>query len=105
MRQIRQVEHRRRALVIDGVELKPELLDLRRALTARLLNLRGVLALALRARDFVARGVLLAFQSFELGNQPAPCRLEHRDLFERFVRIETTIAQSGTDFFDVIPDV
>ena len=59
-----------------------ELLDLLRSLPARLLNLRRIEPLPLRARHFVAGGVLLALQSFELGQQPPATRLERGELFE-----------------------
>ena len=62
------------ALVLDRVELDAELLDLLRARAVRFLNRRRVLALPLRARDLVARRVLLALQPFELGNQRGGAR-------------------------------
>src|SRR5262249_48858229 len=61
VRQVRQVQHRRVALVLDRIELNAELLDLRRTLLVGLLNVRGVVALPLRPRNLVARRVLLAF--------------------------------------------
>ena len=103
--QLDSIDHRRGALVLDRVELEPELLNLLPAQTVGFLHRRGVEPLALGARDLVPRRVLRALQSFELGDHPAPRGLERGDLLERLVRIETAIAQSVTDFFDVIADV
>src|SRR5581483_2658914 len=62
MRQVREIEQRRIALMFRRIELDAELFDLRRARPVRFLNVRGVEPLTLRTRDFVARRVLLALQ-------------------------------------------
>src|SRR5580765_3071991 len=65
VRQVRQDDDGRLALVLDGVQLQPHLLDLLRARPVCLLHGRGVFPLALRPRDLVARRVLLALQPLE----------------------------------------
>src|SRR5205085_1589079 len=102
MGQIRQLQKRDLALTLDRIELESHLLDLLRALAVRGLHGRGVETLTLGARDLVAGCVLLALQSLELGNEPAPRRLQRGDLFERLVRIDAARAEPLTDFFDVI---
>ena len=93
VRQVRQHQERPRPLVLDGVELHPQLLDLLRPRAVGLLNRRGVLALRSGARDLVARRVLLPLQALDLGNEPAPGRFERGELFERLVGIETAVAK------------
>ena len=82
-----------------------ELLDLLRAAAVRLLDRRRVVPLPLGARDLVARRVLLALQSLELGNEAAPRRLERGDLLEHLVGIEPAVAQARADLLDVIANV
>ena len=91
--------------MFDRIELEAELLDLLRARPVRFLDRRRVVPLPLRLRDLVARRVLLALQTFELGDEPAPRRFERRDVLERLVGIEAAVAQAGADLFDVIADV
>ena len=81
------------ALLLDLIDLDLELADLLRARFVRRENVRGVLALALRARHFVARRVLIALEPFELGDQSAPARLERRQLLELGVRLQAAIAR------------
>ena len=63
-------------------ELDVDLLDALRARPVGLLDRRGVAALPLRPRHFVAGGVLLALQSFDLRQQAAALRFERRELLE-----------------------
>ena len=74
VRQVGQRQQRRLALMLDGVELDAELLDLLRARAVRLLDRRRVVTLTLGARDLVARRVLLPLQSLELRDDPTPAR-------------------------------
>ena len=64
--------------------------------------MRGILALALDARDFIAGGVLLALQTFDFGNEPPPPRLERCELLEIGVRIEPAVAIAGAHLIEVI---
>ena len=105
MRQVGQVQHGRRALVIDGIELESELLDLLRACAIRFLDWCGVVPLPLGARNLVAGRVLLALQVLELGNQPPSRGFERGDVFEHFVGFETTIAEACPNLFDVVANV
>ena len=68
-----------------------DLPNLLRPLPVGLEDAAGVLALPLRARDLVARRVLLALQPFELGNQPAPPVLERRQLLELAVDVHPAV--------------
>ena len=105
LRQIGQREEGGFALMLDRIELNPELLDLLRPVAIGFLDRRRILALAFGARDLVAGGVLLALQSLELGNDAAPGRLEGRDILERFVLIESAVEQTCAHRFDVIAHV
>ena len=92
VRQVRQRQQQRRALVLGLIELDFELANLLPARLARGKERRRILALPLGARDFVAGGVLLALETFDLGNQPPPPRLERRQLLEIGVGIEAAVA-------------
>ena len=96
MRQIRNRHQQRRPALLDLFELGLELLD---SLSPRLVGreeCRGVLPLALGARDLVACGVLLALESFELRNQAATLGVDGRDLLEFSIRLQAAIAQPCT---------
>ena len=82
MRQVGERHEQLRPLLLDLIELDADLADLLRSLAVRFENCAGVLALALRARDFVARGILIALQPFEVGNEPPPAVLENGQLLE-----------------------
>ncbi len=71
-----------------------ELPNLLRPLPVGLEDAARVFALPLRARDFVARRVLLALQPFELGNQPAPPVLERRELLELAVDVHPAVLRA-----------
>ncbi len=105
VREIRQLQQRRVAPVLDTVQLDAELADLRSARFVRFLKRRSVLALPLCPRDLVARRVLLALQSLKLGDNPPPCGFERRDLLEGLIGIEPAVAESATDVLDVIANV
>ncbi len=101
VRQVRQPEQRTAALILDRGELVVEHLDLLRAFAVGVAHRGRVEPLARRTRDLVARRVLLTLEAFDLGNDPAPRRLERREVLERPVRIDPTIAQTCTDEFGV----
>src|SRR6185312_10561120 len=94
-----------RALVLDLIELDLDLPDLLRARLVGREDRRRILPLTLRARDLVARSVLLALQSFQLRNQPPPAQLQCCELFELVVQAKPAVLQSGANFLEVIPDV
>ena len=102
MRQVRDDQQRMIPALLEQIELHRHLLDLRRPLTIRLLNLRRVLAAALRLRDLVGGGVLFALQSFELGNQAAAPRLERGDLLQLAGQIHAAVGQRGANGFEVV---
>ena len=102
VRQVRQRHQQRRSLVLDLVELDAELADLLRPLAIRLENRARVFALPLRARDFVARGILLALQPLELGYQPAPSVLERRKRFEVAVDVHAALVKPSTHLVRVV---
>jgi hypothetical protein len=105
MGQVGKIQQRSVPLIFDRVELDAQLFDLGRALLARFLQVGRVVALALRARDFVARCVLLALQPLELRDEPASSCFEGRDLFERAIRVETAVAQPFTNLLNVIANI
>jgi hypothetical protein len=105
MRQVRQDEKRRAALMLDRIELRFEHLDLLRPQAVGLAHRRRIDALARRARDLVARRVLLPLQPLDLRNDPPPRRLERGEILERLVRIDPAAAQPCTDEFGVFAHV
>jgi len=102
MRQVRQGHEDRRTLLFDLIQLDAQLSNLLRALTVRLENGAGVLALSLCASNFVAGRVLFAFHSFELGNQPPPPVLERGQLFELAVGVHSAALQAAFHFILVV---
>jgi hypothetical protein len=90
--------------MLDGIELDAELLDLRRPLAVSLLDLRDVLPLALRARHFVAGGILVAFQPFDLGENPSAAGLERRQFFELSFEVEAAPCKAGADRVEVVAE-
>ena len=108
MREVRQRQDGGGALVFDAVLLHAELLDLRRARLVRFENLRRVFALPFGLRDGIASRVLLPLQPFQLGNHPAPRRLEGDDVLELLIQLAGLGAappQPGAHLIDVIADV
>ena len=79
MWQVRDRQQPAIAPQLDVLELHAQLFDLLGSRAARLLNLRRVESLPFGARHFVARGVLLTLQSFDLRQQPPPLCLERRE--------------------------
>jgi len=90
--------------LLKKVELRVGLLDLRRTLAVGLLNFRGVLPLSLRFGHLVSRRVLLALQSFELGQEPATTGLERRKLLELARQVDAAIGKCGLDSCDVVSE-
>ena len=74
------------------LELDFELANLLPSRLARGKKMRRILALPFDARDFIAGGILFALQTFDLGNEPAPPRLERCELLEIGIRIEPAVA-------------
>ena len=105
MRKIGQRHQQRRSLLLDLIQLDAKLSNLLRPLTIGLQDAARVLALALCARNLVAGRILIALQSFELGNQPAPLVLERRQLFELAVSVHPAILQTAFDVFLVIAHI
>ena len=83
----------------------PSCSNLLRPLTIGLEDAARVLALPLRARNLVARRILIALQPLELGNQPPPPVLERRELFELCVDVPAAVLQPASDFFPVIAHI
>ena len=102
VRQVRQRQQQRRALVLGLIELDLELADVLPARLVRGKERRGVLPLPLGARDFVAGGVLLPLEALDLRDQPPAARLERRQLLEIRVGIEAAVLQAGADLVEVI---
>src|SRR5436190_20624338 len=104
MRNVRDDEQALVPSLLKKVELCVGLLDLRRAVAVGLLNFRGVLPLPLRSGDLVSRGVLLALQPFDLGQQPAATGLEGRKLLELARQVDAAIGNCGLDGGDVVSE-
>jgi hypothetical protein len=68
--------------LLARLELDAQLFDLLSSGAVGFLDLRRILALPLRARDFVSGGVLLTLQALNLRQEPAPLRFEHRQFLE-----------------------
>ena len=90
VRHIRNCQQTTIASLLDRAELDVELLDLLRSLTIGLLNFRGIGTRALRARHFICRRVLFAFQSLELGENPPATRFKCGHLFKLARQIHAT---------------
>ena len=82
MRNIRQRHQQQRPLLLDLIELDAELPYLLRPLAVGFENRGRVLPLALGARHFISRRVLLALQPLELGDEATAAVLQHGELFE-----------------------
>ena len=92
-------------LLLDLVQLHFELADLLGPLLVRFEDVRRVPPLPLGARDFVAGGVLLAFEPLHFGNQAAAARFERRELFKFGVRLQTAVLEAGANLVHVIAHV
>ena len=88
--------------MLDLIELDAQLADLLCPLAIRLENRRRVFALALRARDFVAGGILLALQPLEVGDQPAASVLERGKRFEVAVDVHAALVKPSTHLVLVV---
>src|SRR5205807_7091593 len=100
--QVRQDDERGFALMLDRIQLNAELLDLLGSRAVRLLDRSRILPASLRARDLVARRILQALQSLDLGDEPATRGFERRDALERLVGVEPAVFQSSPDTLDVV---
>src|SRR5581483_4167070 len=85
----------RRTLMFNLVELDRELPDLLGPLPIGLENAARVLLLPLRTGDFVARRVLVAFQPFQLRNQPTPAVLQRGKRLELAVQIQSALLEAA----------
>ena len=95
VRQVRQRQQQRRALLLDLIELDLELPDVLRARLAGGKERRRVQALPLGARDFVAGRVLLALEPSISGISRRRLRLERRQLLEIGVGVEAAIRNAA----------
>ena len=90
------------ALLLDGVELGFELLDL---LPARLVGGKDggrIESLLLRAGDFLARRVLIALEAFHLRDELAALRVERAERPEDRLGVEAPVLESGPNLVRVI---
>jgi UTP--glucose-1-phosphate uridylyltransferase len=91
--------------MFDLIELDAELADLLRSLAVRFEDRARVFSLTLGARNLIAGRILIALQTFELGNQtPAPV-LQRGELFELAVNRETAAFQAALHLVLVVADV
>src|SRR4051794_13441557 len=90
--------------MLDRVELDTELFDLLRALAIALLDRRRIETLPLRSRDLVSRRVLLALESFELSDEPAPQSLERRNFLQCSVGIHSAVAETSAHCLQILSD-
>ena len=93
---VREIGNRQQAAIaplLDRVELDAQLLDLLRSLTIGFLDLAAVQPLPLRARDFVAGGVLFPLEPFELRQDPSPPRLQCGELFELARQVHSALLE------------
>ena len=96
VRQVRQRQQPRAALLLDRVELGLELLDLLAALAVGREDGARVAPLPLRARDLVAGRVLLALQPLDLAESAArAARLERGERLEVGVGVEAAVPEAG----------
>ena len=96
VRQVRERHQQRRALLLDLIDLRSRAAGSaapRALFAAKIAD--GVHALPLRARDFVAGGVLLALESLDFRDQTAPPRFERRELLELGVRLQAAVLQAA----------
>ena len=100
VRKIGQRHQNDRPLLLDLIELDADLPNLLRPLPVGVEDAARVFALPLRSRHLIARRVLLPLQPFELGNQPAPAVLEHRQLLELAVDVHPAALEPA---FHVVP--
>jgi hypothetical protein len=105
VRKVRQCHQQPGSLLFDVIHLDLELTDLLRARLVGGKNGGRVQALALGARNFVTRRVLLALEPFEFRDQPAPVRLQRRELLELGVRLQAAVSQAGADIFHVFANI
>jgi hypothetical protein len=105
---IRHVRHRHQqiaALLFDAIELGFERLDPVPPGLVRGKNRGRIQSLLLGPRDFLARGVLLALEPLDLGNQSAAPRIERGKRPEHGLGIHAAVAQRGTYVFHVVANI
>jgi hypothetical protein len=105
MRNVRDDEQSMIAALLEQIELRLELFDLTGTLAICLLDFRGVVPLALRPRDLVGGGVLVAFQSFELREQPTTAGLKRCKLLELARHVDAATGERGSDSFEVVSEI
>jgi len=88
--------------MLDLIELDAELSNLLRPRAIGVDNLFGVLPLTLRARNLVAGRVLIAFQPFELRDQPPATVLEYCEGLELAIGVDAAFREPGLHVFLVI---
>jgi hypothetical protein len=96
MGKIGQRHQHGRALLFYAVQLDLELPDLDAPRLVRHKDGGRIEPLAFRARNLVASGVLLALQTLELWNQPAPTGFKGNQLFELVVHFQPAAAHPRT---------
>jgi hypothetical protein len=81
MRNVREIQQSAVTALFDRFELDAQLLDLLIARPALLLNRGDVETLSFRARNLIARRILLPLQSLDLWKQPTAGVLQRRGDF------------------------
>ena len=108
-RRVREVRYGHQqvvALLLDVFERRFELLDLLSARLVRGEHVRRIEPLLLRARDFLARRVLLALQISRLrGSARGASRRARRTARGSAVGVEAAVRQAGSHFVDVVAHI
>lgn len=102
VRKIRKREESSVPPLFDCVELDAELFDVLRPRAAGLLNLRRIETLPLGARNFVAGGVLLALQPFDLRQQSPSAGFERRQVLELAREVSPSVPQAIANGLEVV---
>ena len=103
-RQVRDGQQQRAPLVLDRVEVRLELLDRLAALAVGGEHGARVAPFLLRARDLLARRVLLALERLDLDNHRAPARVERRERLEVGVGVDAAVPEAGPHDVRVVAD-
>ena len=104
MGKIRHGQQHALPLALERFQFGVELLDTLRPLAIRIEQRRGVLAEPLQTGHFVARGVLLALQRFDLEDERAALLVERRQIGQERLGLEPPVLQTGADQIGVIAD-
>jgi hypothetical protein len=102
MRHVRDRQEHCAPFCLDYLQLAVERLDPLAPFTVGLEEWRDVAALLLQPRDFLARGVLFAFERFDVHDQRTAPFVEGRQLSQNGVRLEATLLQARSDGFNMI---